>query len=791
MKRLILLTFSALFCFGNQSISNKRESMHQEAARMGPQTDFSTLNLELGALRDELKNLYTHVQDLYEHEADPAAFKDLLSQINTLKSELNEKESSWHRASQKDAQRGDEGYGFWDQEETTLSQLVMEYGSSDHLYIIPPEMMSMKLNLRSNIAIPRESWSELIKIVLSQNGIGVKEINPYTRQLFILRQNLMAVSMVVSDNAALELTPDFERVVYLFSPSPENVKGVAHFFERFRDPKRTFIYQVSQKVAIVGTKEDVKRLLTLYDAVWDQTNQKETRVLTLNKTSPFEMEKILKAFFGDSSDRGRLSLAKGSGEGLTLIPLSHENAIVMIGMHQTLNRAEEVVRKTEDQIDDPSEMTVYWYSCRHSDPVGLSDVLERVYISLVGHALEGSNIPPPPAPPKEEKKPGEVCNVPQYPDMPASLPTYGPPVCPPTIQPSPVQAGTVNDQMQSSTTQNFIPYDKTGAIMMVVRKDTLPKLKELLKKLDVPKKMVQLEVLLFEKTVKEQDNIGLNILKVGSCASQTHKTAACFDTTKSAAIPGLLEFILFRKKTSSMPAYDLAYSFLMTQEDIRVNAAPSVTTVNQTPASIKVVDEISINNGAAPLETQTGITFENSFSRAQYGISIVVTPTVHEPELDDTESDWYITIETDVNFDNIISDENDRPNVARRQIKNLVRVANGETIILGGLRRKIGEERNEKIPFLGEIPGIAKLFSSTRMTDQTTEMFMFITPTIIDDPKDDVIRSRIAQLCKRAGDVPEYLQRLCDAQRAAKRRKLARSFNLIFGDGLDRDFCPR
>ncbi len=53
---------------------------------------------------------------------------------------------------------------------------------------------------------------------------------------------------------------------------------------------------------------------------------------------------------------------------------------------------------------------------------------------------------------------------------------------------------------------------------MVVEQDALPKIKELLKKLDVPKKMVQIEVLLFEKKVSNQNKIGLNLFKLGSAA---------------------------------------------------------------------------------------------------------------------------------------------------------------------------------------------------------------------------------------------------------------------------------
>lgn len=322
--------------------------------------------------------------------------------------------------------------------------------------------------------------------------------------------------------------------------------------------------------------------------------------------------------------------------------------------------------------------------------------------------------------------------------------------------------------------------------MMVVRKDTLPQLKRLVKKLDVPKKMVQIEVLLFERRLKDRERAGLNILKLGDAASQTHREGLTFDTTPAASVPGLLDFFFSRTKSSSFPAYDLAYSFLLNQENIHLNSAPTVTTINQTPAKISIVDEISINNGAAPLNTADGqVTFEKSFSRAQFGTTIVVTPTVHEPDPEMGEEDWYITVETNIDFDNIMSDEDDRPDVIRRHIENNVRVVDGETIILGGLRRKQTNEKSEKIPFLGEIPGIAKLFGSVKTDDDEVEMFLFITPKIIIDPRGDVVAVREVELMKRAGDIPEYLDRLCESRACKKQRVFQKSWNLFFGKNGD------
>ncbi|GAB5411529.1 MAG: type II secretion system protein GspD [Chlamydiales bacterium] len=778
----VFVILTCCFSLAAQTIAEKRELLNSQVDR--PTASLGKVNEDLRHLRRELNEAYTDVKRLHEEDAEEEEFQNLLQDVKQIRQEIDHLENEWLDSSVDEGRFGDEGYALWDQDETTLSALVMEYGSSDYLYLIPPEMASMKINMHSSIPIPRESWGELLEVILQQNGVGVKKINNYARQLFVMRQNLITTSLIATRPEHLERAAKDERIVYIFSPAPDRVRGVANFFDRFRDPKRTFIYQVSQKIAIIAPKEDICKLLALHDAVFDEENTKVTRIVPFTRMNSKEMEKVLKAHFNTDGSRGgsRLTLAKGTGEGLTIVSLAHENAIALIGMKETVEAAEQVIRETDEQLDDPCEMTVFWYNCRHSDPTSLSDVLEKVYESLICAKLTGNEVDNSAVP----KQLQQACNQAQYPSMPQEMPTYGPPPCPPMIQPPVVQAGSIASQEKKSKTTHFIPYDKTGAIMMVVRKDTLPELKKLVKKLDVPKKMVQIEVLLFERRIKDRERAGLNLLKLGDAASQTHSEGLTFDARDTAVIPGLLDFFFSRKKSSSFPAYDLAYSFLLNQENIHLNSAPSVTTINQTPATISIVDEISINNGAAPLNTADGqVTFEKSFSRAQFGTTIVVTPTVHEPDLDMGEEDWYITLETNVDFDNITSDLDDRPDVIRRHIENVVRVVDGETIILGGLRRKKTDEKSEKIPFLGEIPGIAKLFGSTKTEEDEVEMFLFITPKIIIDPRGDVVAIREVELMKRAGDIPEYLDRLCESLSCKKQKVFQKSWNLFFGNNKD------
>lgn len=778
MKKIscILIFSLCLAALHGQTIEEKRDTLLLQKEEKELRQYLNEVNTQLRSLRQAMEEKYELVNEYYREGAPETDYRQLLVEVNHIRNEIADLEKEWHDLAVAEAKKDDEGYALWDQEDTSLTQLVMEYGSHDYLYIIPPEILSMKLHMHSGIPVPRESWSDLLDIILSHNGIGIKQLNSYTRQLYILKQDLVAVDQILNTPVELLRIPPKARIAYIFSPPPERIKGVSQFFERFRDPKMTFVYQVGYKIAIISSKEEVEKLLALYDAVWEKENEKLTRVLPLSRIKPLEMEKILTAYFGDLTKKPRIGLTKGEGDDLIILPLSNEGSLVLIGPKDLVERAESLVKETEGQIEDPTAMTVFWYNCRHSDPIDVAEVLEKVYAALIYSGVEGQE----PLPEQAPMPPPRAQELPPEPQL--SPPTYGPPPYSTVVHPLTAVAATIEAQKEKSYTTNFIPYPKTGAIMMVVRRDLLDKIKDLLRKLDVPKKMVQIEVLLFEKRIKNHNNFGLNLLRLGASATNTHQTGFKYETGSGLKNQGIVDFFIFRKKPNDfLPAFDIAYNFLMSQEDIRINAAPSVTTLNQTPAQISIVDEISIDNGAAPIDSNKGVVFQNSYSRANYGTTIVITPTIHDPEHPDDDK-HFVTLETNITFDTIKKNvQNDRPAVSRRHVENQVRVVDGETIILGGLREKTAEDTSSKLPFLGELPGIGKFFGDSKMTDEKTEMFFFITPRIIFDAKGELDKMRHELLMKRPGDLPEFLEAVEDAKKRQKKRLFNNSLKLLFG----------
>jgi general secretion pathway protein D len=835
-KQLIWITaviFSMgcpFFNIGSQSISEKKANLQSSESDLDQEMDrfLVQVNRETQHIQFQIEKLYQEVFQLYETNACPEEYKTLLDQINQYKKHLTQLENRWRDLAVKN-NKG-EVYGLWHAPDTTLEQLIIDYGSQDYVYLIPPEVGAIRLSIDSNLPIPRSSWNEMLELILNQNGVGIKALNPYLRQLYLIKQNHSNLKLITNKRKELEILPVDSKVAFVLSPEPSEVRRAYSFLERFINPNTTVLQVLGRDILLVGQVGEIQDILKLYDFIASNRGDKDYRLIPVFKARAEEMARILTAIFdqeeggGDSGfavanegDSKHYTRFSGDVNGLKIIVLDNmSQALFVVGTKEEVRKAEEVVRNVENKIGGARDKTVFWYTVKHSDSEELADVLFRVYNLMIttgtgvrgeGAGASGSSNHryPPGSAPRNVTEVNVVDNNPVAPPVP-------PPILPPqkepplllygqegyyqeggyVVNPAPAQPGVFTQTDPNVGRDNFIVDAKSGSIVMVVEADILPKMKELLKKLDVPKKMVQIETLLFEKILTRENTFGLNLLRIGeNIAKNTNLTGLTFNNVFpvggefTAANAGVFDFLLSRKKSSSgIPAFDLAYRFLLSQDDIQINSNPSILTMNQTPATIAVNEEVSINTGIFEVETAKGMTLKDAFTRAQYGITISVKPTIHvnQPNSDDEWDFDYVTLETDITFDTIQpGGDRSRPDVTRRHITNQVQVPDGDTVILGGLRRKTTNDNKDAIPFLGELPGLGKLFSTNSLKDSSSEMFIFITPHIVKDPKEQLQCLKQELLCLRPGDVPYFLECVEEAHRYEKTRLMEGSMTMLFG----------
>jgi MSHA biogenesis protein MshL len=68
-----------------------------------------------------------------------------------------------------------------------------------------------------------------------------------------------------------------------------------------------------------------------------------------------------------------------------------------------------------------------------------------------------------------------------------------------------------------------------------------------------------------------------------------------------------------------------------------------------------------------------------------------------------------------------------------RESDSIVRARSGQVIVIGGLMRQTRRDQDYKTPFLGDIPGLGKLFRSERKQNSTTELVILLRPLVVND----------------------------------------------------------
>jgi len=783
----VSLCLTDSFCF-SMTIREKLAQLDQREERVEANEELATIQQSLQEKKEKLRSLYQQLQSLLFpsgsfQEISPELLtqsKPLQEQVLATQRELAQLEKEWQAIVE--THLDEEIEGLWHQPETTVAQLVIDYNVRDVVYVMPPEIASIKIHVSARLPVPRAAWDDMLHVTLASSGIGVKEISPFIRQLYFLRMN-QCVSTITEDRAALDLLPVHEKVAFVCSPPTGELRRVFQFLERFAPHEQMTVQLVGGHLVIVGLVREVQDLLKIYDFVVAPQCMQQYRILSLRRADSKEVSEILSSIFeGDTSkmmgpangDKSGPFFTSEASFGFRAIALTYPaSSLFLMGKKEQLEKACKIVEDIEESIGGVQEKTIYWYACRHSEAEELAKVLSQVYTKLVDTALEIDT--------STEK----VAAKPDMMTMMQERIRAREHAQDSLIVDAPTVSLPSSSEKKVKISENFIVDPKTNSIILVVEAYLLPKLKELLKKLDVPKQMVKIDVLLFEKKISDSSSMGLTSLKVADAASNKAREKLSWsgaEDAKKKTTKGILDFFFSRKKGGWYPAYDFAYQFLLSQEDIQINASPSVTAVNQTQAKLAVVDQISINTGIVEVNREH---VKDAYSRAEYGITIQLTPTIHAKVDEDSrtaEEPKYITLVADIIFDSTRPNKDDRPDVTRRNIKNEICVRDGETAVIGGLRRKLSSGSEHLIPFLGELPGIGKLFSTSSLSDSNTEMFIFLTPTILPDDREEWRKIQLAELAKRPGDIPELLHEVYEARQKEKRSMMEKSLRMLFGE---------
>jgi general secretion pathway protein D len=166
---------------------------------------------------------------------------------------------------------------------------------------------------------------------------------------------------------------------------------------------------------------------------------------------------------------------------------------------------------------------------------------------------------------------------------------------------------------------------------------------------------------------------------------------------------------------------------LATSSAANLLSTPSIITLDNQESEITVGQNVPFRTGEY---TQTGDSASNPFTtieRRDVGLTLKVTPTI--------SADGLVRLVVEQTTESVADSIEDASDIVtnKREIKTTVLADDGETIVLGGLTRDDLQITRSKVPLLGDIPVLGRLFSSESERRVKRNLLVFLRPTILLD----------------------------------------------------------
>jgi general secretion pathway protein D len=298
--------------------------------------------------------------------------------------------------------------------------------------------------------------------------------------------------------------------------------------------------------------------------------------------------------------------------------------------------------------------------------------------------------------------------------------------------------------------QKIFVYNAQNAILVRAEAEKVALAEKLIADLDKPKPEVLVEILVMEvDRTKERDlaaavapngiNSPIVFTPRSSISSQVPTTTpstgggtpATPSTSTSIPLSNIAR-ISTRDFSLTLPGGLL--NAVLSDVNNRVLQSPQVRAVDGQKVSLKIGDKVPYATGSfQPGVGGVGINplVNTQFTFLDVGVNVDIVPKIHGTD--------EVSLHVEIEISNVASEVNlggiNEPEVAQTKIVNDVRLKQGEVNLIGGLMQIQEQKTVSGVPFLGEIPGLRRLFSSETIKKNESELVIVLIPHIVRAPE--------------------------------------------------------
>lgn len=574
-----------------------------------------------------------------------------------------------------------------DMRDTDISEFIASIGKLTGKTIVMDPRVKGKVSISTPKSVTKEELYEIFLVQLGVNGYSV--INVGKDILKVIPQQGAKLEGIEVQGGGATLPRTSEKIVTrVVQVQNVDVAALVPILRPLVDNQSGIItpYPASNVILITDREANVRRLLEVIERV-DKADSDDTEIIWLQNASAPEVSETLTALIREQT--------KGS-EGSRLMPIvkadARTNSLLIRADESNREYLRQVIKELDSEVQTDNNTRVHYL--KYAKAEDLAAVLEKIS----GTISE-----------EEGKAPPE-------------------------------SAGTNQDAIHIKA------HEATNSIVMSGSPRIIRDLGQLIEQLDIRRAQVLVEAIIVEMSEDRAKELGVQWLLADRNGSGRALAGTNF-TNLGNGLNGILDATSTGDKPISVPGalrnvggltagvgrfsdsgLNFAVLLKALQDDAKSNilSTPSLLTMDNQEASILVGQEIPVSTGSTLSNDNDASNQFRTIERKDVGVKLLITPQINEGGAVQLQIEQEVSsVGPQIGDDGV--------SFNKRQIKTAVLVDNSATIVLGGLIDDDISEAGSKVPVLGSLPVVGRLFRSDGSRIVRRNLMVFIRPTIIRD----------------------------------------------------------
>ena len=528
-----------------------------------------------------------------------------------------------------------------------------------------------------------------------------------------------------------------------------------------KDVVKVVTDSILNSVSVIATEENILKI-SLQIEEWDQPidlTKDQYRIVTLRNSDPVKMVELLSSLFSEVDDSGRVSIwdiiyGRGNNDDkkkivgnlyglLTFEEVPGTKKILIISK---IPEAYDVIERLIEDLDSQERGEIpKVITLNYADAEELCDQLNGILnesgtLATIPRKQRGLSYS------ADEEATGTTSN----PNAQASSD-------PGMITPWWDKQRQRTDEMPTSNLIGkirFVPVHRSKAILVLSPPEYVEEIEAMIKELDKPGKQVMIEAVIVEVDHASMTSLGVKLASdpgaFGALGENAITALTQFSSAENRAVfnPGILDMKDLSQGFSGNFNVNVLIDLLAKTINAKILNQPNLWTKDNEEAEFFKGEDFAVISGDQ--QNNSGGGLSRSYDRTQVGVTLRVRPNITP------EKDVDVTINLEIS-NKSAERENGQPVIKRLSTSTNLIIADGETIMLGGILFQTDSLIHTKVPLLGDIPFVGGLFRHNGTELRNSELLVFITPHVIDSDTTEAARRHIEEPKERMRSIKDEL----------------------------------